>query len=338
MGVNGLDLSVIIPVYDTEISVLNRCLDSVCKLSGIEYEVIIVDDGSRDEVAGYCKGYVSKHGNVCRYIAKQNEGVSSARNMGIREAKGEFIIFVDSDDVIISEAYKKIHDEYALEADLILCDTYMIKGSEKVYNRALKECSDKVSPLSVLQEMFLFGKAGFVHGNVYRTSFLKENNLKFNVKCIQCEDSDFNFAVLKSDPQIVYLPQTVYEYYYNAGQAIERWKKDPDGMMYSIEKRYYERRDWVKKMDWPEKEQILNEMQLIRMNAIYADAADLYCAGRLTDKRIKEFERMMGELKCPENAGWLAKMKYNTILSGKWGVLKIYALLRILYLKSLGVY
>ena len=92
-------VSVIIPVYNVE-SYLKECLDSVVNQDYKDYEVIIVDDGSIDNSLNIAKEYVSQLGSKLTIISKNNEGLSSARNLGISKASGEYIYFLDSDDYI----------------------------------------------------------------------------------------------------------------------------------------------------------------------------------------------------------------------------------------------
>lgn len=90
-------VSVVIPTYNRE-TVLPRALDSVLAQTYGDFEVIVVDDGSRDGTAGVMAEYVRRDGRVRYCRQSQNAGVSAARNRGIREAKGEFVAFLDSDD------------------------------------------------------------------------------------------------------------------------------------------------------------------------------------------------------------------------------------------------
>jgi len=95
-------LSIIIPVYNVE-RYLPMCLESVVQQHLSDYEVILVDDGSTDISGTICDEYVEKHLEF-KVIHKQNQGVAAARNTGIREATGEYIMFLDSDDFLVPNA------------------------------------------------------------------------------------------------------------------------------------------------------------------------------------------------------------------------------------------
>ncbi len=99
-------LSVIVPVYNVE-SYLRRCVDSIINQTFTDIEVILVDDGSTDMSGAICDEYAIKFDNI-RVVHKENGGLSSARNVGIDNAKGDMIAFVDSDDYINKNMYKNM--------------------------------------------------------------------------------------------------------------------------------------------------------------------------------------------------------------------------------------
>ena len=99
-----MDLSVIVPVYNTEIKILEQCIKSIMKLKNINYELLLIDDGSESENSIEYENLI-KNLNLknIKYIYKENSGVSSARNLGVEKANGRFVMFVDSDDTIIAD-------------------------------------------------------------------------------------------------------------------------------------------------------------------------------------------------------------------------------------------
>ena len=93
-------LSIIIPVYNAS-ATLPRCLDSILAQRGItDFELLLVDDGSKDASAAICADYAARDSRI-RVLRKENGGVSSARNLGLDKAQGEWVMFVDSDDVLL---------------------------------------------------------------------------------------------------------------------------------------------------------------------------------------------------------------------------------------------
>lgn len=129
-------ISVIIPVYNTE-KYLHRCIDSVLAQTYKDFELLLIDDGSKDSSGIICDEYAAKDARV-RVFHKENGGVSSARNFGLDNAKGEWITFVDSDDYIEENFLKSF--EGNLDADLVVGNIQKIRKQEK------EEYSSHISP------------------------------------------------------------------------------------------------------------------------------------------------------------------------------------------------
>ena len=100
---NNPKVSVIVPVYNIE-KLLQRCIDSILAQTFTDFELLIIDDGSKDKSGEICDEYAEKDARI-RVFHKQNGGVSSTRNLGRDEAKGKYIAFVDSDDFIYRSTY-----------------------------------------------------------------------------------------------------------------------------------------------------------------------------------------------------------------------------------------
>ena len=113
-------ISVIIPIYNTE-RYLKRCIDSVLGSDYGEYEVILVDDGSKDGSLEICKGYARREPRV-RVIEQGHRGVSEARNRGIRESRGDWIIFIDSDDFISHDFLGMVEKKEYEDEELLIFD------------------------------------------------------------------------------------------------------------------------------------------------------------------------------------------------------------------------
>lgn len=102
-------LSVIIPVYNAE-NTLNECIDSILIQEFHDFEILLIDDGSKDNSRAICNDYAIKDSRV-KILYKENGGVSSARNMGLNHAQGKWITFIDADDYIEPEYFHDINDE-----------------------------------------------------------------------------------------------------------------------------------------------------------------------------------------------------------------------------------
>ena len=181
-------LSIVVPVYNVR-EYLNRCVDSLLKEDPNEsYEIVLVDDGSSDSSEKICDEISSEHDYV-KVIHKTNGGLSSARNVGIENAQGEYVMFVDSDDYLIKGSLKQLIDaieEYRSDVivgqSLIVCDDkepkfegarLAKKGlySSDDYSKLLKKSRKNYYPCapyhicrrSLLTENDLFFKSGILH-------------------------------------------------------------------------------------------------------------------------------------------------------------------------------
>ena len=123
-------ISVIIPVYNSE-KYLLKCVESVLAQSYTHYEILLIDDGSDDHSSKICDDYANKHENI-RAFHKPNGGASSARNVGIKEAAGRYVFFLDSDDWLEPSALEKMIITATKEnADLVFCEAQAIDDEGK---------------------------------------------------------------------------------------------------------------------------------------------------------------------------------------------------------------
>ncbi|MBR3611434.1 MAG: glycosyltransferase family 2 protein [Oscillospiraceae bacterium] len=100
-------MSIIVPVYNVE-QYIDECINSLLNQTFENYEIIFVDDGSRDNSGSICDVYCEKYPNICKVFHKENQGVLSARDFGVKKANGDIIVFLDSDDCLRKDALEKI--------------------------------------------------------------------------------------------------------------------------------------------------------------------------------------------------------------------------------------
>ena len=143
--------SIIIPVYNTE-KYLKKCLDSVFLQNYDNYEIIIVNDGSTDNSDKIVKEYMKKHKNII-YILKENGGLSSARNVGVSKAKGDYLLFLDSDDYYCDNFLFQLSDEINDEDVVRFCvqDVYD-NGRVVLYKDKVFDNLDGISSFKYLCE------------------------------------------------------------------------------------------------------------------------------------------------------------------------------------------
>ena len=216
-------LSVIVPVYKVE-PFLKRCVDSIIHQTYKNLEIILVDDGSPDNCGAICDEYANKDDRI-KVIHKENGGQSSARNVGIAIAKGDYIAFVDSDDWIDSDMYETLiglAEKY--DAD-IAEGSYRFYRPWKVENKVLDgdntgevRIYSNIEALNTLYfgpQMF-GGLAIMVWTKIYRTSLLR--NLRF-VEGYILEDVEFTPRAYYFANQVVKIEKSLYNYNIHLGTA-----------------------------------------------------------------------------------------------------------------------
>ena len=178
--------SVIIPVFNAE-KHLAKTLLSVAQQTYNCYEVLLVDDGSTDHSVEICKEFSRKDNRFSLY-RKTNGGVSSARNLGLQRAKGEYVIFVDSDDIVEAVLLEKtLADLKESNADMLLFGmSFDIEKQGKIVKRIEKKCEGKVFSVKELDKYYkqLYEENYIISmcNRVVRLSLIRDNGVKFNEK------------------------------------------------------------------------------------------------------------------------------------------------------------
>lgn len=211
-----MNISFIIPIYNTPERKLINCLNSFNNLQNLEYEVVLIDDGSDSYIKSICDQY-TKNSDVFCYYRKVNGGVSEARNLGIRKAKGDYVAFVDADDCIIPNAY--IIDLFNNDSEIILFDLIVKNVKEE---RICVFGNQRESGWYTLEELFIAffndSRLGGPYAKLYRRKFLIDNNIQFNTGMIVAEDADFlcriidKLYVMGEKPYYINIPAYIYNY------------------------------------------------------------------------------------------------------------------------------
>ncbi len=199
-------VSVIVPVYKAE-KYLGKCVDSILAQTFKDFEVLLVDDGSPDKSGEICDEYARKDPRV-RVFHKENGGVSSARQCGLDNARGEYTIHADPDDWVepnmLEELYAKAKAE---DADMVICDYYMNSSRGQRYVRQQPSALDHET---VLRELFqrlhgsLWNK--LVRRACYTSRGIRLPNLDL------CEDLYTIISLLKDAIRVAYCPMAFYHY------------------------------------------------------------------------------------------------------------------------------
>ncbi|GEP62913.1 beta-1,3-N-acetylglucosaminyltransferase [Clostridium beijerinckii] len=185
-------VSIITPVYNVE-ECIERSIKSVMNQTCKDFELLLIDDGSKDKSIDIARGLLENSSINYKIITQKNSGVSAARNRGIKEASGEYITFLDSDDYIdhkfVERMYEKAEES---KCEIVFCDYSEVdaKGNVLVQNRTnyLNEfISGKEAALMQLKDDITIG----MRSAIYKSSIIQDNNLLFDTKRKYGEDMVF---------------------------------------------------------------------------------------------------------------------------------------------------
>lgn len=235
-------ISIIIPVYNAENSIV-RCIHSILHQKGVNFEIIVVDDGSEDGSLKLCQKLELLHKEL-RVYHTENKGVSHARNFGIEKASGTWIVFVDADDELA---------EGALLASMetqrkYLCDTVCwnmisitLNGSYPYKNFMVEDNIVRKSQIhDLLKALYHIPSKNFYGtlirscwGKMYLLQIILENNIRFIENMSMGEDAAFLFEYFHYCKLVAFLDQPLYKYYELGGSVTKRYKKN----FFSIQKK-----------------------------------------------------------------------------------------------------
>lgn len=214
-------VSIIVPVYNTE-KYLHRCIDSILAQTFTNFEVLLIDDGSKDSSGEICEEYADKDKRI-RVIHKSNTGVSDTRNRGLDIAQGKYIIFLDADDYWYDHTALEKLVETAEE-----CNLDIVRGEYK----AVDECGNDLfeRPLSIKKQQLsykILSSSVFYSQIMCGENFLvlslirKEiiGNLRFNINRSFLEDMEFYANLLVKSLRCMFIPLRFYAYRKNENSA-----------------------------------------------------------------------------------------------------------------------
>ena len=202
-------VSVIVPVYNTQ-DYLDKCISALLAQTYENIEIILVNDGSTDESLGVCRKYQSQDSRIV-VIDKENGGASSARNVGIKVASGEYIMFVDSDDYVDANYVKemisaqlKYQDSFVI-CDLcgILSDGGLLPFHDNITDEGVFEISDyyKFSKWLILNQPY---------NKIFMSKKIKEHKILFKENLPIGEDIYFNLEYLMQCKEVYFVNKQLY--------------------------------------------------------------------------------------------------------------------------------
>lgn len=209
-------VSVIVPVYNAE-KYLNRCVDSILSQTMTDFELLLIDDGSKDDSGRICDEYSEKDARV-RVFHKPNGGVSSARNLGLDNAEGKWITFCDADDVVLPSWLSNFIDNACDSVDYVvqgfLTDKTMFESDDIEFtNRRKFSFSFEGTMEDGLLLMSKNTMLGYVWCKLFRYSIIKQFGVSFNEAYNYQEDIIFNLSYLQHCKKIKSIDDAGYCYF-----------------------------------------------------------------------------------------------------------------------------
>lgn len=219
---NIIKISVIVPIYNSE-KYLKRCINSIINQSIKEIEMILINDGSNDNSFKIIEEYCELDNRI-RKINKKNTGMSDTRNLGIKESKGEYVIFIDSDDWIdenmLFEMYRKAKH---YNSEYIRCGYIKEFQNKKIEAPLIYDSEKHLKKEQFKEKIYLefinnYNLNSACLGLVKR-SVLIDNDIFFTSEYKYGEDYLFNMKLFTNLNDLVFLPNYYYHYFYNNNSA-----------------------------------------------------------------------------------------------------------------------
>lgn len=220
-------VSIIVPICNTK-KYLPACIDSILAQSFTDFELLLIDDGSTDKSSKICNEYAQKDSRI-RVFHKENGGVSSARNIGLENAHGEWVCFVDSDDTIEIDALSSYIQSTKQNIDLILSLYNVVDETGTVLSGYCATDSNCELPLPDFLKMLYVSRGtyqGYIWNKMFRLSVIKEHTLRFNEQIFFNEDRLFTtqYACASKKP-VRFMNHLTYRYLMHSNSAMASLKR-----------------------------------------------------------------------------------------------------------------
>lgn len=310
-------VSILIPAYNVE-KYISQCLDSVVNQTYRNLQIVIVDDGSKDSTAKICDEYASKDNRIEVYHIP-NGGVANARNVLLSKIKGDYFLFVDSDDWIEVDTVEFLIDKaVGQKADIVICgytvvhDDFITSGSINTFYNYNEELYDKES---LVLEFIKHNKIkGALWNKLIRSSLIGDNIVRTEIS--YGEDALLFWKFISNVNKVIYTDNPKYFYRMNNALSITRQEWTPEGKGSG-------------KIVWDTiREDVIREYpqytSLVNAKCAIMDMWSLLCASRANyprDMHIKECQKFInthvGDL---SRNRWLSgtKQYLTALLLGRW--------------------
>ncbi|MBQ8296931.1 MAG: glycosyltransferase family 2 protein [Ruminococcus sp.] len=210
-------ISIIIPVYNAE-KYIGRCVESIMNQTHSCLEIILVDDGSSDDTLKICREYADEDNRI-KVLHKENGGVSSARNLGLKSCKGEYIGFIDSDDYIDKTMYEELLSAAVKHnAGISMCAYYRITGENKDIQCSYGD-AETITNVQLMRDIYTYKCMGVLWNKLFKRSvFLRGDEMTlFNEEVHFCEDVLMLTILTKRSAKVAHCNKALYNYIISEG-------------------------------------------------------------------------------------------------------------------------
>ena len=204
-------VSVIIPMHNAE-KTIKRALDSLMNQSYANIEVVVVNNNSTDKSINIAKTYLNKL--ELKLLNEKNSGPSYARNNGIENSSGEYIMFLDADDYFEKDmVYEMV--SAVKNNDLVCCNKYKVNNQKKTFEKFQNESIKSYGYIGLLEYMQKHAVFNTVWNKIYKKSIIIKNKIRFNTSMKVSEDYNFNIDYYRYVKSAVVINAPLYNYFIN---------------------------------------------------------------------------------------------------------------------------
>ncbi|QHJ13582.1 Putative glycosyltransferase EpsH [Paraglaciecola mesophila] len=205
-------VSVIVPVFNSELY-LNRCFESLREQTLTDIEIIFVDDGSTDKSADILRGLVKADKRV-KLITQSNKGTGTARNAGIRSAKGEYITFMDSDDTAHKEMLNSLFNKATFENDIVVCGHQEIKLNQTIKKHSFET---NYNAKDYFSDIVSLDKPSAVWAKIYHRDLFLNPKCMFSERTRNNEDNATLLKLLYFSKSVTFIADAFYNWFRTEG-------------------------------------------------------------------------------------------------------------------------
>lgn len=225
-------VSVILPVYNSE-DTIEKTIRSVLAQTYKNIEIIVINDGSTDETEKICKSLEEKNHNI-RYFKIENSGVSTARNIAIQKATGEYIAFIDSDDEYHENFIKyMLNDMLDNKVDFITCGYTTFGANTDIYTFSEDKVFDIIDERYIL-ELQRIPAFNQIWNKLYNTEVLRRNNILFRKDIDLGEDFIFNLDYIRNINKTMYICDLLYNYKVTGNGLNNKYRENRFNIEYQL--------------------------------------------------------------------------------------------------------